>query len=431
MSKKVCILTTHHPATDARIFYKEARSLQQAGYDVSLIAPLNKDGFLVDSGKKPIAELETVIEGIKIIGFKLGTNKILDLRKIRIIASWLRLGTIGTLNFGFEPFSDIIDKGIQIKADVYHCHEIWSLYVGIQIKRMLAKKGISSNLVYDVHEFSSARHTNHPVDNITGRIVAAFERKSLDYVDYVITANYITRGYLLSLNRFIKTEVLDNCPDMSIFQEAEKKHKNDVITICHEGMLHFNRGLREMLEVMNILKGRYGDKVRFLIIGDVFGEERKYYEEKVKEYGIEDIVGRTGWLPYTDVGKALSQCSIGVIFMQYTENNMLAGPPNKLYNYMRYGLPVVTVDLPETRRIILESQCGVIVKNRKIKTLVDAMSLLIENEELRDQLGENARNAIYEKYNWGIMGKKLLRVYKELDSSSNWILQTDKENSTR
>jgi len=50
--KKICILTSVHPALDVRIFYKEAKTLVRAGYDVVLVAQHDK---------------EEIIEGIKII----------------------------------------------------------------------------------------------------------------------------------------------------------------------------------------------------------------------------------------------------------------------------------------------------------------------------------------------------------------------------
>ncbi|MCH8290365.1 glycosyltransferase family 4 protein [Candidatus Poribacteria bacterium] len=427
MSNKVCILTTGHPALDDRIFYKEAQSLHNAGFQVTLIAPLNSDGYLTDMGRKPIARGETVVDGIRIIGFELGRYKIFGLPMTGLLNQWMRLGSVGRLRLGSELYSDIIDKGIQLDADIYHCHEVWSLYTGILIKRELEKRGKNPKLISDVHEYWSAARPSdtEPERTVWSRIIARFEKNSLEEVDYVITANHITRGHLLSANRFIKTEVLDNCPVLSIFQESEPRAVDGVITICHDGALPFNRGLKEMLEVIKILKERYEGKIRFLVVGDVFGEERTYFDQKVKEYRIEDVVNRTGWLPYEKVGDALSDCSIGIIFMELTENNMLAGPPNKLFNYMRYGLPTVTVDLPETRRIVLESQCGIVVKDRNVDSLVDVLSRLVDDADLRTELGKNAQAAAYKQYNWSIMEKRLLRVYNELLSETQYVLQVD------
>lgn len=414
----VCMLTTGHSALDDRIFYKECMSLQQAGYEVTLLAPLNEEGFLVDMGNNNLAADEITIQDIKIIGF----NKIKSrFRKISAILQLLKLASMGNFKLGTESFADIIDKGTKLRADVYHCHEIWSLYTGIQIKKRLEKEGNKPKLIYDVHEYSPAVGSSSNVVNrlyskVLSKTIINFEKEALKYVDYVITANQITRGYLLTLNRFIQTDVIYNCPVLSLFQEpgGNKAYNKNKITICHEGSLKFNRGLKQMIEVIRVLKERYGNKIELLIIGDVFGEEREYLKEKVKEYGLHDAVRCTGWLPYEKVGEAISHADIGIIFMEPTENNMLAGPPNKLFNYMRYWLPVVSVDLPETTRIIKETRCGIVVKDRSVDNLARALSVLIEEGDKRRQLGENAKKAVHNQYSWEQMEKKLLRVYEEV-----------------
>ena len=83
---------------------------------------------------------------------------------------------------------------------------------------------------------------------------------------------------------------------------------------------------------------------------------------------------------------------------------------------------IVTVDLPEARRIVSECQCGIVVKNRTVEVFTNVLSMLIDDADLRRRLGENGRKAAYEKYHWGVMESKLLRIYGELTSPSEYIL---------
>jgi glycosyltransferase involved in cell wall biosynthesis len=410
---KVCMITTNHSAQDDRIFYKESKSLEQAGYEVTLLAPLNSEGFLIDMGGNRIAKSEASIQNIKIIGFDKKESRLNNLQKL------MNLITLQEPKFSTGPYTDLIARGIELDADVYHCHEISSLYAGIQIKKKLQNKGREPKLVYDVHEFTPAAIDvkNRFLSGVLRRVITHFEKEALKkHIDYAITANQITRGYLLTLNRFIQTEVIYNSPILSIFKVARsnKVHKSR-ITICHEGSLGFNRGLKQMIEVMRVLKNYYGKRrVELLIVGDVFGEERKYLKKKLEEYDLQETIQCTGWLPYEKVGEAISHTDIGIIFMEPTENNMLAGPPNKLFNYMRYKLPVVSVHLPETTRIISRTKCGIIVKERTVNELTKALSILIEDESTRQQMGENGRKAVEEKYNWENEAKKLISSYGEL-----------------
>lgn len=58
--KKICILTSVHPAFDVRIFYKEARTLARAGYDVTLIAQHDKN---------------EIVDGVKVIALPKAKNR--------------------------------------------------------------------------------------------------------------------------------------------------------------------------------------------------------------------------------------------------------------------------------------------------------------------------------------------------------------------
>ena len=423
MEKKVCILTTDHSALDDRIFYKEAKSLNKAGYEITLIAPLNQDGFLTDMGKNPIAKGETIIDGIKIIGFREGKHAILGLPKTWTISQLIRYTTNGMLNFGNEPYADMIEKGITVDADIYHCHELASLYAGLKIKRKLQQKGRNPKLIFDVHEYWSAKDEGSKIrESLWSKSKEIFEKKAFKHVDYFLTVNQLIRSYVLFKSGFKRTEVLYNSTDLSIFKNIERPSDKSKIIICHEGSLKFDRGLKEMVIVIKKLKERY-DNFCFLIVGDVFGKEKEFLEKEIKNYGIDDVIDKTGWLPYDKVGEAIANCSIGVIFMDPSlSENIYFSTPNKLFNYMRYGLPVVTVDFPEIRRIVLNNNCGIVVKERTVTAFVDALSLLIENEELRKKMGENGKKALLERYSWEVMEGRLLRVYRELTSDCNYIM---------
>lgn len=418
---KACMLCSDHPALDARVFYKEARSLQQAGYEVTLLAPLNDEGFLFDMGHKNIASGEITLYDIRIIGFSREKRGIF---KNRIILKLSRLASLTGLRVGTELFAELrelIDKGTNLRADVYHCHEIFSLYAGVQIKRRLEKEGRKPKLIYDVHEYTpaispNARGINKLYDRLSKKVVVHFEKEALKYVDYTITVSETMRDYLLTQNRFTPTEVIYNCSAFSISQERERgKEHNDKVVICYEGSLSFSRGLKPMIEVMKVLKEDYDNRIELLIIGTVYDEERRYLDRKLEKYNLYDAIRCTGWLPYEKVGEAISQADIGITFFEPTENIMLGGGlSNKLFNYMRCGLAVVSVDLPESSRIIRQTQCGLIVREPSVEGLSGALSALIDNEAKRRQLGENARKAAHNQYGWEQMEKRLLRVYQEL-----------------
>ena len=217
---KVCMLTSVRPALDSRMFYREAQSLRQAGYEVTLIAPLNSEGFLTDVGANKKFAGEATVDGVKIIGYRKQWSRF---GKVQTALNLLSLLTLGKLKLGTNRHQDLIDKGIKLKADVYHCNDEWSLYAGVQIKRELEKQGRTPQLIYDVYEYPGAVYPAPNIfrdlyERVLRKISLHFAVGALKYLDYIITANQISRGYFLAIDRFLQTEVIYNCRKFSILK---------------------------------------------------------------------------------------------------------------------------------------------------------------------------------------------------------------------
>jgi glycosyltransferase involved in cell wall biosynthesis len=85
--------------------------------------------------------------------------------------------------------------------------------------------------------------------------------------------------------------------------------------------------------------------------------------------------------------------------------------PTKFFEAMMCGIPVITNVLPE---FVNEIGFGIIVEYGNIDQIRSAITRLRDDPELRKRLGNNGRKAFLEKYNWGIMEKKLYDVYDYL-----------------
>ena len=92
---------------------------------------------------------------------------------------------------------------------------------------------------------------------------------------------------------------------------------------------------------------------------------------------MQEYMNVTGWKPYELVADELEGASIGVILNTSTLNNIYAGPPNKLFNYIAKNMCVVAVELPETVRVINKYSCGVVLKNREPGHLAEVLYKLI------------------------------------------------------
>jgi len=402
MSKKVCMISLRHAALDDRIYYKEAKTLLNAGYEVYLLCRL-WDGAFTDMGGRPVGCPDE--------------NGIWEYDGITFHGISKRKGLLGK----WREYKDLVRVGLSLRADIYHCHETdIALSAAVKIKKTL---GASTKLICDMHEFGSGSWKDivkSGLKNIALHFFTCGIKRAINCSDYVITANTIVRGRTLIFNRYKKVEILENAPVLSIFKDGEKsKKKSDTIVLCHEGAMGFARGLKEMVSLIESNAFR----IKLRIIGTVAGKEKKWLEAKIKDnMSLSQRIHITGWLPYEEVGNAISGCDIGLIMFHPTVNNMLAGPPNKLYNYMRYGMPVVSVDLPETRAIINKYRCGIIVKEWNVDFVIQAIQYLIKHPDEAKAMGVRGKEAILNELSWEHQGEKLLKIYEELLSNDPFVV---------
>jgi glycosyltransferase involved in cell wall biosynthesis len=397
---KVCMIASRHTLDDARIVHKEAGSLRAAGHEVTLLFACNEryeysrfDGQVIAAGTPPD-----------------GRATHLD---CQVVGTPKRSGLPGK----WRTYRDMSEAAAALGADVYHAHEPdLALAVAVRAKRLLASRGRRALVVHDMHEYPPGE----TVDVMPGWLkpaahlgCLAWDRAMARYVDHFFTANAIVRGYAQVLARNTPVDTLYNGPALRLFPQcipASWGGGNQPLVLGHEGSLGFERGLREMVEVVDRLRHR----VRLRIIGDVFGPERDWLEQEVARRGLDGIISRTGWLPYTQVGEAVRLSHVGLILFRKTMVTMLAGPPNKLFNYMNAGLPVLSIGFPEMRRILREEQCGMVIEDQSVDAIVRGVERMLTSPETLAAMGEAGQEAIRERYSWECMERVLLGAYDEL-----------------
>lgn len=381
---KVCMITSLHSPKDDRIFFKEALSLKNKGFELSVLCLTDENGFLKDMSANVLnteGEHTITIDDIKIFGIKKQTGFFQKLlHKIGKGKSW-------------QAF---INKAKEINADVYHAHEPQTAFIGLKIQ-----KQTNAKLIYDAHE-----------PWIFSRSIKEWILKKLclNKLQNIITANAITQEALLKENTSLNTAVIYNCsPD---FFTKHRKENSEII-ICHEGALWFNRGLKMIVEALIILKKTHPN-FKFRIIGDVFGAEKKYLHSKIKVKNLQENIEITGWLTYKDVPKAIADCSIGIICNTNEKRNTFAGPPNKLFNYMTMGLATITVDLPATTSILQKTNCGMLLQTRDAHQLANAIKKLLDDQATLNSFQQSALEAADKRYNWQSEAEQLFQFYKGL-----------------
>lgn len=378
---KICMVSVQHSPLDDRIFYKEALSLQKAGFEICQVCAVDSDGYAYDIGGKTVLNKNREEQ----LDFKGIPTKLVSLPN-SALDNFLNKVFLGSFSKRF------VGAIRSFNADVLHAHEPISFYLA-----HWAAKGTKTKVIFDSHE---CWEDGTPKEKW-------IKKNFLSKLKYLITANQITRGSLVTLQPNLRSQVILNGAELPRFKDVTS---SKLPVIVHDGYLPFNRGLRLMIDVLKLIK-KYIPEIKLKIIGETFGEEKRFLQKAMKRFNLEENILETGWMPYEKVPECFNGCAVGIITKLPTTNNVIGGPPIKYYNYTAAGLAVVDVDMPETTRLLNENNNGISVKSRKAEDIAAAIIHMFQNPKDLDYYQQQSRLAA-QKMNWDMEAEKLVNFYQ-------------------
>ncbi|GLI47008.1 glycosyltransferase family 4 protein [Methanoculleus bourgensis] len=371
---KICILTSTHGPNDGRIFQKEAKSLAKE-HEVTIIAPSSRSG-------------NSIADGIRIVTVKRPESTALHpITLLRLLRACLAQD-----------------------ADVYHCHEPDALLIGVLAKYLKGKR-----VIYDIHEhwpseipFDLGIRNSTLIQRVLSALVSSVElalarrAESTFAVSESVAARFRERG--------LDPVILSNysIADLDIPYNPDRNGRNLMFMAGNMQSFH---GVGECIEAVSRVRERYPD-VSLTLVGNV----REDLSEHISASSQNGFTTSTGFLPYREMYEKLNEGAAGLLVFQPTYYNISIGLPNKLFDYMLLGLPVIASDLPEIRSVVSSADCGILVDPGSVSEIADAIIYFFDHPKEAQRMGANGRRAVLEKYNWSRMEADLLQAYRNLDS---------------
>ncbi len=367
MSRKILMLLTNPFRPDPRV-YKEAKSLVKGGYEVTIFA-WDRDG------KFPETE---VLDGIRI-------------KRFAIPSSYGSMSMVKGLRRFWKA---AVKEARKEDFDIVHCHDFDTLPAGLKIARKMKKK-----VVYDAHE-NYASMIEFDVPRPVYLFVRFYEKRLAPKADAVIAVsepigNMLPCSYTVVMNA------------RELEESDEKKMKNckdsmsqDDFVVTYIGVLEPMRFLLEACEVINGIEGVH------LFIGG-YGR----LEEKIRAQAQNsDRITFVGKVEYPDVMPCtIASDAIMCVFDPSNKNNRV-GTPNKLFEGMMAGRPVLATKGTYSGNIVEKYGCGLAI-DYSPESFKKAIIYLKEHPDEAAEMGRNGRQAAEEEFNWSVMEKRLLRVY--------------------
>lgn len=376
---KVCHLSSAHAPNDTRIFHKQCASLAKAGYQVSFVVKA-KDAQSVGC---------TTQKGVQVIQVPVDSSS----RLKRML-------------FGAKA---VYQKALEVDADIYEFHDPELLPYGLK----LAKKG--KKVIFDSHEdYPTQIMEKEWIPTLLRRMISSAYRsyethvvKQLDAVLFPCTKN----GINIFENRAKQVVILSNAVMLEEMTPPQQEAQKPGDTICCTGSLTYQRG------ITHLIRAAHQAGVKLILAGRYSSEEYRRELEAMPEYSCVEYLGYIG---RQELAQVYARSSIGMsTILNVGQYASLDNFPTKVYEYMAAGLPVIVSDYPFMRRSVQQDDFGIAVDPADVQAVAQAIGAILSDPQRAQQMGENGRQAVLQKYNWDIELKKLLELYDSLSEQNS------------
>jgi glycosyltransferase involved in cell wall biosynthesis len=264
-------------------------------------------------------------------------------------------------------------------------------------------------LVYDSHEYFTG------VPELQNRKFVKWIWKSIEkfifpYLKHVITvSDSIATQYEKEYR--LRPLTVRNCARKSDqivpFSRGELELNAEHLLLIFQGSgINADRGGEELIDAIAIT-----EDVSLLIIGS--GDKFEILIEKTKNQGLSERIKFIPILPWETLMRYTRSVDAGLSLDKNSNLNYSFSLPNKLFDYISAGIPVIASDLPEISKVINEYNCGILVSEVTSGEISKAIKVLRDNRGLLSELKRNSVIAS-ESIIWDTESLKVADLYRSI-----------------
>ena len=366
-TKKITVSVISDLTTDQRVI-RICSSLQQMGFEVLVIARSFKNSLPLDK-----------------YNFKATRIK-----------CYFKKGVMQYAEFNFKLFF----KLLFCKTNYFLANDLDVLIPNFIIGKIRNKK-----IFYDTHEYFTGvpELKNSPLKRRTWKF---FENCIFPKLTTVYTVNESVKNkYYQEYGNNIK--VIRNVP---VTTNAGKMNipllwQNKTILLMQGAGINEGRGGLELLEAMKFLPENY----MLVMIGS--GTQWNVIKQKKDQWNLASKVQMIEKLPPSQLKQYTPLADIGFSLDSFDDLNCLFNLPNKIFDYIHAGIPIIATGIPEVKYILEKYKCGICLENNRPETIANSITQLMADDYLKNKYRQNCAIAA-KQLCWENESKKLEAIYK-------------------
>jgi glycosyltransferase involved in cell wall biosynthesis len=381
------------PAQIAGRLKRFAPTLAEAGYRVSVID--------VDHGDSRVSVLEQASIPVRHITLPRWTQ---TFYKSQSKIPWLL--------FKIARILLSILLVVRTRADIYHADDITALpacYLAARLRR--------KPLVYESHELPlvDQRTTRQPIIHA---VSVWLLRRMLPRCSAIIIVSPPLVEEMQRRYGGPRAVVIRSVPKHQVAPTSDRLHQELGLgpatrIALYQGYVQPNRGLDLLVRAAKHLAP---DTV-IAIMGD--GPSKPMLERLIADEGVGDRVRLLPAAPYAELLTWTASATIGlnVLPPDYSPSIYYC-LPNKLFEYMMAGLPVLTSPLPAVVDVLRQYDAGQVVDTLKPAAVAQAINVMLADTEALTRMRANALAATRETLNWEVESQRLVSLYEQIERTS-------------
>lgn len=299
-------------------------------------------------------------------------------------------------------------------AVVYHAHDLNTLPVAY-----CAARRHKANLVYDSHELYLERNRMKSLTAFGKYLRTRVESFLIRRAQIVITVNQSIANILAERYKIPTPHVVLNAPsgkkqellrDTAFSHLGLKLRLNDTKSrlVLYLGRVTFNRGLEKAIESM-----LYLPDCHLVFMGFAPDYYKKSLQVLARRLGVEKRCSFLEPVPVDQITVYAADADVGIAAIENVCLSYYYCSPNKIFEYINSGLPVVSSNFPELKNVVEGYNIGKTFDPDDPMDIAKAINDVLSDYE---EFKQNVQKAAW-VFNWENESKKLLSIYQTLESS--------------
>lgn len=191
-------------------------------------------------------------------------------------------------------------------------------------------------------------------------------------------------------------------------KEIRQKYNITKPLVLYLGQLHGGQYVEFFIKTVSRLINDYQKDMFFMIVGD--GYQAEELKKIARRLNLDGKLIFTGAVPHELIPEYIAAADVCVACFEENEVT-LCKSPLKIVEYLASGKAIVASNVGEVPNML--NSAGILTEPGNIDSLASGILRVVEDTNLRDNLGKSARRRAEEEYNWTVTAGNLLNAYEK------------------